>query len=62
MSDDDTDRARRIQAALDDFRATLASVPIVGVAHWSEHEQLAELIRRHPRVARRILADLPEER
>jgi hypothetical protein len=62
VSVDDTDRARRIQAALDDFRATLASVPVVGVAHWSELEQLAELIRRHPRAARRILDDLPDDR
>lgn len=62
MSDDDTDRARRIQAALDDFRATLASVPVVGVAHWSELEQLTDLIQRHPDAARRILDDLQCDR
>jgi hypothetical protein len=62
MTEYDTDRARRIQAALDDFRATLASVPVVGVAHWSEVEQLTDLIRRHPRTARRILDDLPDDR
>ncbi|MEV5703565.1 hypothetical protein [Actinoallomurus sp. NPDC052274] len=62
MSDDGTDRARRIQAALDDFYATLAGVPVVGVAHWSELEQLTELIRRHPDAARRIIDDLPCDR
>ncbi|MEV0405764.1 hypothetical protein [Actinoallomurus sp. NPDC050550] len=60
MSHQDTDRARRIQAALDDFRATLASVPVVGVAHWSEIDQLTELIRRNPQTARRILDDLED--
>ncbi|WP_433171604.1 hypothetical protein [Actinoallomurus sp. CA-150999] len=61
MSHHDTDRARRIQAALDDFRATLASVPVVGVAHWSEIDQLTDLIRRHPQTARRILGDLEDD-
>ena len=58
MANDDPSRARRIQAALDDFRATLAGVPVVGVTHWSELEQLTELITRHPDAARRILDDL----
>ncbi|MCO6003429.1 hypothetical protein NE236_00370 [Actinoallomurus purpureus] len=60
MGDEDTDRLHRIQAALDDFRATLASVPVVGVAHWSEVDQLTELIRRHPETARRILREEDE--
>ncbi|WP_345430467.1 hypothetical protein [Actinoallomurus vinaceus] len=61
MSHIDGERARRIQAALDDFRATLASVPVVGVAHWTEVEQLTELIRRNPQAARRVLDDLEDD-
>lgn len=57
----DDERTRRIQAALDDFRDMLARVPVVGVAHWSELEQLTDLIGRHTAAARRILAEMEEK-
>lgn len=57
MNDDEA-RRRRIQAALDDFWAMLASVPVVGVSQCAEVEQLTRLIQRHPDTARRILDGL----
>ena len=61
MNDDEA-RRRGIQAALVDFWATLASVPVVGVSQCSEVEQLTRLIQRYPDTARRILDDLPPPR
>lgn len=49
------ERTRRIQAALDDFYATLDGLPVVGVARWADLGRLDDLLRRHPEAARRLL-------
>jgi len=61
MTARDEGRARSIQAALDDFRDTLAHLPVVGAGYPADLDRLAELISRHPGEARKILDSLEDQ-